>query len=337
MAKLAAATAFLRRLAGSAGAPSTLFSGQPFHNEVEDVLYVGKGDDGSGNSTSRKAVGGVGAFVDLASAQTVAGKKTFGASPSVPNGSAATDAAAFGQIAAATASLAPLASPGFTGTPTAPTRPSNDNSTSLATTAFVVAALSALAAGLQVKPTATVATAAALPAYTYSNGAGTLTASANGALMVDGYAVAAGDLVLVNEEAGANAACNGLYAVTQPGSSSTGYVLTRHADMAAATEFAGAVVPVGNAGAATANSLWLCNPAGSFTLGTTAVPFAQLNLPTQFQAGGGVSISGNTISIPGWGSVAAGSLLKMTASGLAAAVAGTDYVGPFSAIDPGTA
>ena len=342
MARLTAIAVFLRRLAGGgAGAPTTLLAGQPFHNEAEGVLYVGTGNDGSGNSTAQVKVGGVGAFVDLASAQTIAGRKTFGASPTVPNGAATSDVAAFGQIAAAPAPLAPLASPAFTGTPTAPTRPGNDNSTSLATTAFVVAALSALAAGLQVKPTANWATAAALPAYTCNNAAGTLTASANGALAIDTGAPAVGDVVLVSDETGANAAYNGLYTVTATGSSSTGWVLTRHVDMATATEFAGAIVPVGNASAATggtqSNSLWLCNPARSLTLGTTAVSFAQLNLPTQFQPGGGISISGNTISIPGWGTVATGSLLKLTASGLAAAVAGTDFVAPFSAIDPGTA
>lgn len=342
MSKLTAIAVFLRRLGGgAAGVPTTLLAGQPFHNEAEGVLYVGVGNDGAGNSTAQAKVGGVGAFLDLASAQTVAGKKTFGTSPAVPNGAAATDAAAFGQIAAATQNLAPLASPAFTGTPTGPTRAPNDNSTSLATTAFVVAALSALATNLQVKPTATWATAATLAAYTYGNAGGTLTASANGPLTIDTGTPAVGDVVLVNQETGANAAFNGLYTVTQPGGSSTGWLLTRHVDMAAAAEFAGAIVPVGNASAATGgtamNSLWICNPPKSFTLGTTAVPFAQLNLPTQFQPGGGIAISGNTISVPGWGAVATGSLLKLTASGLAAAVAGTDFVAPFSAIDPGTA
>ncbi len=335
---LNAIAVFLRRLSGgAAGAPTTLKAGQPFHNEGENVLYVGTGNDGAGNSTGQVKVGGVGAFVDLASAQSIAGKKTFGASPTVPNGAAATDAAAFGQIATAIAPLATKASPAFTGSPTAPTPGANDNSSLLATTAFVMLALSALAAGLTPKPTATVATAAALPAYAYSNGAGTLAASVNGALTVDGYAAAVGDIVLVNQETGANAAYNGLYVVTAAGSSSTGWLLTRHVDMAIAAEFAGAFVPVGAAGATTGNTLWLCNPAKTFTLGTTAVPFTQLNSPTQLVAGAGIVLSGNTISIAGYGSVAVGSMLKVTSTGLAAAVPGTDFVAPFSVIDPGSA
>jgi len=329
---------FLRRhLGGAAGAPATLGAGQPFMNEAENVLYVGIGDDGAKNSTAQLKVAGGGAFVDLASAQTVAGKKTFGVSPAVPNGAAAGDAMAFGQLAAALAAYATTASPAFTGSPSAPTPTANDNSNLLANTAWVQALVSAVAAGLTPKPTAAVATAAALPAYAYANAAGTLTAAANGALTVDGYAVAVNDIVLVNQETGAAAPYNGLYVVTATGSATTGWALKRHVDMALASEFAGAFVPVGAAGATTANTLWLCNPTGAFTLGTTAVPFTRLNSPTQLVAGAGIALSGNTISVPGYGAVAVGSLLKMTATGLAAAVAGTDYVAPFSAIDPGTA
>ena len=39
---------FKRRSAGNAGAPAALKSGEVAHNEVDDTLYIGKGDDGSG-------------------------------------------------------------------------------------------------------------------------------------------------------------------------------------------------------------------------------------------------------------------------------------------------
>jgi hypothetical protein len=55
-----------RRVSGVAGAPSALKSAELAHNEVDDTLYVGKGDDGSGNATSVIALAGRGAFVDLA-------------------------------------------------------------------------------------------------------------------------------------------------------------------------------------------------------------------------------------------------------------------------------
>jgi len=52
-----------RRPAGGAtGAPSALLSGEPAYNDADDTLYYGFGDDGSGNATSVKAIGGSGTF-----------------------------------------------------------------------------------------------------------------------------------------------------------------------------------------------------------------------------------------------------------------------------------
>jgi hypothetical protein len=153
--------------------------------------------------------------------------------------------------------------------------------------------------GLSQKPTATVATTAALPANTYANGTSgvgaTLTATANAALTVDGYAVAAGDRVLVkNEAAGAN---NGLYIVTQPGSGATPYILTRDVEMDTAAEFSGAFIPVEDAGTTNANSLWLCNNTAAPVVGTTAITFVQLNKGTDLAAGAGITITGNSVAI----------------------------------------
>ena len=153
--------------------------------------------------------------------------------------------------------------------------------------------------GLQIKSTANLATAAALPANTYNNGSSgvgaTLTANSNGALTVDSVAVTAGMLVLVkNESAAAN---NGLYVVTAAGGVSAQYVLTRSLEMQSSGEFSGAFVPVDNQGTANANTLWLANPSGTVTVGTTAIPFTQLNGATDLVAGSGISISGNTVSV----------------------------------------
>lgn len=155
-----------------------------------------------------------------------------------------------------------------------------------------------LVQGLTPKPTAMVATAAALPANVYSNGTAgvgaTLTATSNGVLTVDAYAVALGDIILVkNEVATAN---NGLYTVTTLGTAGVPYVLTRHADMDQSTEFGGSFVPVENKGTATANTLWLCNIANTIVVGTTAVTFTQLNSATSYSAGNGINISANVVS-----------------------------------------
>jgi hypothetical protein len=134
------------------------------------------------------------------------------------------------------------------GAPTAPLSLNNQRITNVAhpqrlpmllTKSYVDATVQ----GLDQKPTAQVATTAALPANTYANGTGgigaTLTATANGALTVDGYTPAVGDRILVkNEVAGAN---NGLYDVTQVGSGATPYILTRNVYMDAPAEFPGAL------------------------------------------------------------------------------------------------
>jgi hypothetical protein len=167
------------------------------------------------------------------------------------------------------------------------------------------------AQGLDPKPTAQVATAAALPANTYANGAAgvgaTLTANAAGVLTVDAYNPLLGDLILVkNEAAPAN---NGLYSVTTLGTVSVPYVLTRSVDMDSGLKYGGGFVPVENNGATTANSLWLCNVLGSITVGTTAVNFTQLNAATSYAQGNGITISGGTISanVVGGGGVLAAS------------------------------
>jgi hypothetical protein len=153
--------------------------------------------------------------------------------------------------------------------------------------------------GLTPKPPATVATTAALPASTYVNGTGgvgaTLTAVANGALTVDGYAVAVGDRILVKDQA--TPAQNGLYDVTQAGSGATPFILTRNVDMDTAAEFATAFIPVEDAGTVNANSLWLCTNSAAPTVGTTPIAFSQLNKGTDLAAGTGISIVGNTVAI----------------------------------------
>ena len=83
---------FKRRVSGLAGAPSALKSGEVAHNEVDDTLYIGKGDDGSGNATAIVAVAGSGGFVAKTGTQTIAGAKTFSIVPKASqDASAATD------------------------------------------------------------------------------------------------------------------------------------------------------------------------------------------------------------------------------------------------------
>lgn len=101
---------FKRRSSGAPGAPSSLENAEPAFNEVDEILYYGKGTGGvGGTATTVLAIGGPGAFLTLTGTQTVSGNKTFSGSIDL------------------------------TGTPTAPTQAGSDSSTKIATTAFVKA------------------------------------------------------------------------------------------------------------------------------------------------------------------------------------------------------
>ncbi len=153
--------------------------------------------------------------------------------------------------------------------------------------------------GLNVKPTARVATTGALAANTYANGTSgvgaTLTANANAAIVIDSVTLAVADSVLVKDEV--TTSHNGLYMVTQTGDGSHPYILTRSVDQDTAGEFSGAFVPVSNAGTTNKNTLWMANPSGAVTVGTTGIPWTPLNPATAYTAGTGIGISGNTVSI----------------------------------------
>ena len=97
-----------RRTSGGSGAPSSLENAELAFNEVDNILYYGKGTGGAGGTaTTVEAIGGHGLIVTLTGAQSIDGIKTF------------------------------------TSSPVGPTPTGGDNTTKLATTAFVTSAISA--------------------------------------------------------------------------------------------------------------------------------------------------------------------------------------------------
>ena len=67
-----------RRSSGNAGAPASLANAELAFNEVDDILYYGKGSGGAGGTaTTIPAIGGIGAFLALTGTQIVSGDKTF--------------------------------------------------------------------------------------------------------------------------------------------------------------------------------------------------------------------------------------------------------------------
>lgn len=195
--------------------------------------------------------------------------------------------------------------------------------------------------GLQQKPDADVVATVALPAGTYGNGTlgvgATFTVTATGTTTVDGHVLALNELVLVAAQA--SGFQNGLYKVTTAGATGVATVLTRHVNMDSATEFAGAFVAAKNVGTSNKNSLWLANPSTPVTVGTTSIPFTQLNSATSLTQGAGLLISGGTVSIenggvllPVHGGTGAATLTGLVkgngTSAFTAATAGTDYYNP---------
>jgi hypothetical protein len=153
-------------------------------------------------------------------------------------------------------------------------------------------------------------TAALSPANTYNNGASgvgaTLTANSNGTLTIDGYTFVTADIgkrILVkNEAAGAN---NGVYTLTQEGSASQPYILTRATDYDTAGTGANSIdqgdLMLVLSGTANANTSWVQQTALPITVGTTAIVFVQFAAVQTYSAGTGLTLSSNTFSITNTG------------------------------------
>ena len=154
----------------------------------------------------------------------------------------------------------------------------------------------AVASGLDVKQSVRLATTAALPAYTPAgSGVGkTLTADANGALSVDGVAVAAGNRILVKSEA-ASHADHGIYVVTQTGDGSNPFILTRSTDADQNVEVTANMFTFVEEGTANADSGWTLITNNPITVDTTTLEFTQFSGAGSIVAGDGLLKTGNTI------------------------------------------
>jgi hypothetical protein len=142
--------------------------------------------------------------------------------------------------------------------------------------------------------------------YNQPGGAGvgvgaTLTnAGTQAALVIDGITVAVNDRVLIYQQT--TQTQNGIYVVTNVGSGSTNWVLTRSSDAdtyvinSAAGLSEGSTVFV-QQGATGAGETYTCNTSGVITFGTTNITFAQISSAQIYSAGTGLTLSGTTFSI----------------------------------------
>lgn len=157
------------------------------------------------------------------------------------------------------------------------------------------------------------ATTTALPTCTYNNGSSgvgaTLTASANGALSIDGFAVDPNDRVLVKNQA--DQAQNGVYVVTQTGSAGTPFILTRASDFNTAgtgpNQIDAGDFFLVTTGTVNANTAWVQQTPLPIILGTTAIVFVQFGAGTSggtvtsvdITPGTGISATGGPITTSG--------------------------------------
>jgi hypothetical protein len=142
---------------------------------------------------------------------------------------------------------------------------------------------------------------------TYNNGTSgvgaTLTNSGTqAALVIDGVTVSNGDRVLIYTQT--DATQNGVYTVTDTGSGSTNWVLTRATDADSYGASDPDALGQGDAffvkeGDTGAGELYVMNTEGIITFGTTAITFTQVAATAVYTAGTGLSLTGTQFSIDG--------------------------------------
>ena len=139
---------------------------------------------------------------------------------------------------------------------------------------------------------------------TYDNGSSgvgaTLTnSSTQEALVIDGVTLLSGDRVLIYEQT--NQAHNGIYTVTDVGSGSTNWVLTRAIDADSYAPSDPDRFGQGDAfyvqeGLMGAGETYVMTTEGSITFGTTNIHFSQISSAQVYNGSTGIDITGTTIS-----------------------------------------
>lgn len=187
-----------------------------------------------------------------------------------------------------------------------------------------------VATGLDPHQAVYAATVAALPSVTYANGSSgvgaTLTATANGALTIDGTSPAANARVLIKDQV--QQAHNGVYVVTATGGAGAPFVLTRATDADTSTEVRPGLFVFVTNGATLVNSGWVLQVAANPTIGTTALPFAQFSGSSVYSAGSGLLLTGSVFSVVGTAN-------RIVSSGSGVDIA-SNYVGQASITTLGT-
>lgn len=313
-----------RASGGAAGAPSSLATTEPAFNEVDETLYLGVGDNGSGQATSIVPVGGKGSFVDKSSNQTIGGNKTFsnpitgsvsGNAGTATKWATARDLALTGDVSATFASVDGSANVSVSAT--LATVNANLGTYTKVTvdakgrvTAASVASISDLSAptgdiawgGYKITGLADPVSAqdAATKSYVDSVAQGldakasvkcatTANITLSGTQTIDGISVGAGDRVLVKNQS--TPSQNGVYVASAS-------AWARSADADTWAEIPNAFVFV-EQGTTQADTGWVCTADAGGTIGTTSMPWTQFSGAGTYLAGNGLSLTGSTFAAVG--------------------------------------
>jgi hypothetical protein len=183
---------------------------------------------------------------------------------------------------------------------------------------------------------------------TYNNGTSgvgaTLTnAGTQVALVVDGITLSVNDRVLVYEQT--NQTQNGVYVVTDVGSGSTNWILTRSADtdtygLTSSTTLGEGSTFFVQQGVTGAGETYTCNTQGVIVFGTTNITFTQISATQIYSAGTGLTLTGTQFSIANtavtagaYGSASAVPTYTVNAQGQLTAASNTTISIPASAIN----
>jgi hypothetical protein len=142
--------------------------------------------------------------------------------------------------------------------------------------------------------------------YNQPGGAGvgvgaTLTnAGTQAALVIDGVALSVNDRVLIYTQT--TQTQNGVYVVTNVGSGSTNWVLTRSTDtdtygLTSSTKLGEGSTFFVQQGTTGAGETYTCNTSGVITFGTTNITFVQISATQIYSAGTGLTLTGTQFSI----------------------------------------
>lgn len=182
-----------------------------------------------------------------------------------------------------------------------------------------------IASGINFHQACVYATTTDLGTVLYNNGTGGVGATLTkdtpySTLTIDGHTFVSptdiGKRVLVKDQS--NTAYNGVYTVTDVGSGSTAWVLTRATDFDSAGSGVDQI-DAGDfflitAGTVNANTSWVQQTPLPITVGTTGIVFNQFGAPVTYTAGTGLSLVGTTFSLSTPVSIANGGTGQTTAN-----------------------